>query len=79
MLVELIAVHGVGREPGEVVPQVHRFFDEVGIRLPQSGIIGLRKSGGKHEAAGITAIGRVDFAEQPNLAGGNGPQRYLIG
>jgi hypothetical protein len=40
-LMELIAVYGVGGEPGKVVEQVHRFFDEVSICSPQPGIIGL--------------------------------------
>ena len=43
VLMELIAVDGIGGVPGKVVQQVQRVFGEIGIRFPQSGIIGLRE------------------------------------
>ena len=76
---ELVAVDRIGRLPSEIVEQVHCFFDQIGVCLPQPGIIGLRKSGGEHEPTGVAAVRRIEFTEQTDLSSGDGPQRDLIG
>jgi hypothetical protein len=77
-LMELIAESRVGGEPSEVVEEIERVFDHIGIRFPHSVIVGVCEPGRQHETAGVAAIGRVDLAEKTNLSGRNGAQRYLI-
>jgi hypothetical protein len=45
VLMELIAQGRIGREPGEVVEEIERIFDDVGIRFPQTVVVGVRKPG----------------------------------
>ena len=77
-LMELITVDGIGCVPGKIIEQVHGFFDQIGVCLPQPGVIGLRKSGGENKPAGVAAVRRVEFTERTDLSGGDGPQRDLI-
>src|SRR5215475_10602530 len=78
MLVELIAVYGVGEEVCEVVIEVELALHSVSIGEPSTFIIGFGQSRRERKSAGIAAIGRIKRIVQSKLARGDGAQRHLV-
>ena len=77
-LMELIAEGRVGGEPGEVIEEIERVFDDIGIAFPHAVVVGIREPGRQHETAGVAAISGIDLAEKTNLSGRDGAQRDLV-
>ena len=72
----VLAVRG---EPFKIVVEVERVTDHIGVGLPRSGLVRLRDTGGQRQAAGVAAVGRIEFAIERNDARGDRPQRHLVG
>jgi hypothetical protein len=72
---ELIAEGRVDGEPGEVVEEIERVLDDVGICFPHSVVVGMREPGRRHETAGVAAVSGIDLTEKTNPSGRNGAKR----
>src|ERR1019366_10513397 len=68
VLVELIAIDGIGEEVGEIVPQIERTLDDVEISLGGTAFVGLRPAPGQRKAVGIAAVAGIEGAIESDFA-----------
>ena len=79
VLMKLIALGRIGQKISEIVEQIEFAFDDIGVGLPRSGIVGPGYSCRERKPVGVAAIGRVFLAVKSDLPRRDRPLRHLVG